>query len=67
MKVIVDNYNNACARVICKGCKSVLEFVRRDIKYLNNNMGDLVTYIECPLCKHTTHVNLNDLKPNNNG
>lgn len=62
MKVIVDNYKNRCARIICKGCESVLEFVKGDIEYFKNNVGELDTYITCPLCKHKIHVDEKDLK-----
>ena len=64
MKVIVDNYNNACARVICNGCESVLEFVKGDIQRFIDNTGRFETYVFCPLCKHQIHVDEQDLKSN---
>ena len=66
MKVIVDNYKNRCARVICHGCESVLEFVKEDIQRSTiatiGNTGLIETYIVCPLCKHNIHVDEKDLK-----
>ena len=64
MKVIIDNYKNRSARVICNGCESVLEFVKGDIQRFSDNNGYSETYIVCPLCKHQIHVDEQDLKSN---
>ena len=63
MKVIVDNYKNRCARVICHGCESVLEFVKGDIQRSTiGNTGLIETYVVCPLCKYQIHVDEKYLK-----